>query len=97
MRIARAAGVHVQGGQDKGGQGESRETQRGRVGELAVLIWLPTTNLQGTTVGIGVLALKHGAVVGALVAVMAVLAAIGGNVLFSSAGDSGVGSRHDGC
>lgn len=32
-----AAGVHVDGGEDKGSEGESAETQRSRIGELAVL------------------------------------------------------------
>lgn len=54
-----ASGVHVDTGQDKGGQGEGRETQRRRVGELAVLVGPPRTGLEGTAKGLGVLADGH--------------------------------------
>lgn len=46
--------VHVYTRQDKGSQGESTETQRCRVGKLAVLIRLPGTGLESTTEGSGV-------------------------------------------
>lgn len=62
-----ATGVHVDTGQDKGSQGESRETQRRRVGELAVLVGPPRTGLEGTTKGLGVLADGHLAEVAMLV------------------------------
>lgn len=54
-----ASGVHVDTGQDEGGQGEGRETQRRRVGELAVLVGPPRTGLEGTAKGLGVLADGH--------------------------------------
>lgn len=54
-----ASGMHVDTGQDEGGQGESRETQRRRVGELAVLVGPPRTGLEGTAKGLGVLADGH--------------------------------------
>ena len=40
------AGVEVDAREDKGGQGKGREAQRGRVGELAVLIGLPQAGLE---------------------------------------------------
>lgn len=54
-----ASSVHVDTRQDERGQGESRETQRSRVGELAVLVGPPSTGLEGTTKGLGVLAHGH--------------------------------------
>lgn len=89
--------MHVESRQDKGGQGESRETKRSRVGQLAVLIGLPVSDLQSTAEGLGVLALDKSAVVGVLPARVRLLVggAIGSNVLLSSAGNGGVVSRHD--
>lgn len=54
-----ASSVHVDTGQDKGGQGKGRKTQGSRVGELAVLIGPPCPRLEGTTKGLGVLAHGH--------------------------------------
>ncbi len=89
--------MHVQSRQDKGGQGESRETKRSRVGELAVLVRLPVADLQSTTEGLSVLALDKSPVVGVLPARVRLVmgGAIGSDVLLSSAGDGGVVSRHD--
>lgn len=51
--------MHVDGGEDKGSQSESRKTQRGGVGELAVLIWPPCPRLESTTKGLSILANGH--------------------------------------
>jgi hypothetical protein len=54
-----ASSVHVNGRQDKRGQGESGKTQRSRVGKLSVLIWPPGTRLKSTTKGLSILAKGH--------------------------------------
>jgi hypothetical protein len=87
VRSLDTSGVHVDTGQDESGQGESRETQRRRVGELAVLVGPPSTGLEGTTKGLGVLADGHLAEVSMLaVAEVAVARGLGVDGLLDTVG-----------
>lgn len=85
--------MHVDARQNESGQGESRETQRGRVGELAVLIGPPSTGLEGTTKGLGVLADGHLTEISMVVVAEAVARrALGVDVLLDTVGLLLVGS-----